>query len=175
MTRRLLSAVALAASLSGLAAAQPPKPAKPAVPAGGPAPAPDPAPVADRESRLPQLLPLSGLVERLTGSKLCYGEPIRDAGRTVIPVARVRAAGGMGFGRGPVDQGGGGGGGGNLDAVPLGYIEIGPEGTRFVRIEDPEAVTRAIRTVTTAAVTLATAFAGLRAARRGRRRLSRGR
>lgn len=140
--------------------------AKPAKPLQTPAPAPVGPALG--------VLPVAGLVERLTGSRLCYGEPIRDAGRTVIPVARVRAAGGMGFGRGPTDQGGGGGGGGALDALPIGYVEIGPEGTRFQRIEDPEAATRAIRTVTAAAVTLATAFAGLRAAR-GRRRLGRGR
>ena len=57
-----------------------------------------------------------------TGARLCYGEPIRDDGppaRTVIPVARVRASGGAGWGRGPVDQGGGGGGGGTLDALPV--------------------------------------------------------
>jgi uncharacterized spore protein YtfJ len=136
------------------------------------APVPEPAPPAGRALGV---MPVAGLVERLTGSRLCYGEPIRDAGRTVIPVARVRAVGGLGLGRGPVDQGGGGGGGGTLDALPLGYIEIGPEGTRFQRIEDPEAATRALRTVTAAAVTLATAFAGLRAARGGRFRLGRGR
>ena len=148
-----------------------PKPATPAVPGARPAGAPAPSPATSS----PGLLPISGLVERLTGSKLCYGEPVRDNGRTVIPVARLRANGGLGFGRGPVEQGGGGGGGGMLDALPFGYIEIGPEGTRFVRIEDPEAVSRVIKTVTAAAVTLATTFAGLRAAGIGRRRLSRGR
>ena len=42
-------------------------------------------------------------------------------GRTVIPVARVRAAGGMG------QQGGGG----RLDAVPVGFIEVSQAGARF--------------------------------------------
>jgi len=138
--------------------------------------APKPAAEEPERRRSVDVLPVAGLVERLTGSRLCYGEPIREAGRTIVPVARVRAAGGLGFGRGPVEQGGGGGGGGTLDALPLGYIEIGPEGTRFQRIEDPEAATRAVKTLTAAAVTIATAFAGLRAARGGRRRrLGRGR
>ncbi|UGS38166.1 hypothetical protein [Capillimicrobium parvum] len=151
-----------------------PKLAKPAVAAARPAAQPESAP-APAWGPGDGVLPISGLVERLTGSKLCYGEPIRDNGRTIVPVARVRAIGGAGFGRGPAEQGGGGGGGGTLDALPFGYIEIGPEGTRFQRIEDPEAINRAVRTVTAAAVTLATAFAGLRAARVGRRRLGRGR
>jgi uncharacterized spore protein YtfJ len=160
--------------LKPVKAPKPAKPVTPAVPGARPAGAPAPSPASTATSS-PGLLPISGLVERLTGSRLCYGEPIRDNGRTVIPVARVRANGGLGFDRGPVEQGGGGGGGGMLDALPFGYIEIGPEGTRFVRIEDPEAVSRAIKTVTAAAVTLATTFAGLRAAGIGRRRLSRGR
>src|SRR5919204_1690464 len=59
------------------------------------------------------------------GARLCYGDPVQVDGRTVIPVARVRAGGG--FGRG--------GGGGGVDAVPVGFIEVAAEGTRFDRIE----------------------------------------
>ena len=50
-----------------------------------------------------------------------------------MPVASVRVAGGGGGGRGPT---GGGGGGGQVNARPVGYIEVGPDGTRFRRIVD---------------------------------------
>ena len=61
------------------------------------------------------------------GARLCYGDPVQVDGRTVIPVARVRA--GARFGRG--------GGGGGVKAVPVGFIEVAAEGTRFERIEQP--------------------------------------
>lgn len=114
------------------------------------------------------------VLDRVHGVRLCYGEPVREAGRTVIPVARVRAAGGGGWGSGGGETGGGGGGGGSLDALPVGFIEIGPDGTRFEPIADPEAATRTLKAATAALVTVATALAGLRAAR-GRRLLGRGR
>src|SRR5690348_2851134 len=85
------------------------------------------------------------LALRATGARLCYGEPVEADGRTVIPVASIEAAGGGGWGRasgGPEeepppddDAGGAGGKGGGLggwvSATPVGFIEIGPEGTRF--------------------------------------------
>jgi hypothetical protein len=74
---------------------------------------------------------LARLATRLTRARLCYGRPIEGHGRTVIPVARVRLAGGLGR---STD---GGGGGGKLQAQPVGYIEMAPEGTRFERIEQP--------------------------------------
>jgi hypothetical protein len=61
------------------------------------------------------------LLAAARGARLCYGEPVHVAGRTVIPVARVRAAGGMGRK----------GGGGRLDAVPVGFIEVSQAGARF--------------------------------------------
>ena len=68
------------------------------------------------------------------GARLCYGDPVQVDGRTVIPVARVRAGGG--FGRG--------GGGGGVDAVPVGFIEVAAEGTRFERIEQPRVGARVL-------------------------------
>ncbi len=78
-----------------------------------------------------------------------YGEPITQGEVTVVPVARVtcafgagggvsldagRGAGPTGFPRGeaapPAIQGGGGGGA--LRMAPLGALEIGPRGTRFI-------------------------------------------
>jgi hypothetical protein len=78
----------------------------------------------------------SGLVAKLTGARLCYGKPVRQGDFAVVPVASVRAVGGYGVGRpganGAGDSGQeGGGGGGSLTGRPLGYIEIGPDGTRF--------------------------------------------
>ncbi|HEU4656943.1 MAG TPA: spore germination protein GerW family protein [Capillimicrobium sp.] len=137
------------------------------------APAPIEAPAWRRS-------PIAELLDRVNGVRLCYGEPVREAGRTVIPVARVHLAGGGGWGSsdaggpGGGGAGGGGGGGGTLDAKPVGYLEIGPEGTRFASIPDPEAPMRLIKAATAAAVTVATAVAGVRAAR-GRRLLPRGR
>jgi uncharacterized spore protein YtfJ len=115
-----------------------------------------------------RLVALRRLVDRIGGARLCYGQPVRQGERTVIPVARVRAIGGGGFGRGG-DAGGelGGGGGGRLDALPVGFIDIGPEGARFEPIPDPEATVRLVRTAATAAATLVGAVAGLRATRRG--------
>ncbi len=61
------------------------------------------------------------LLAAARGARLCYGEPVHVEGRTVIPVARVRAAGGLGER----------GGGGRLDAVPIGFIEVSAAGARF--------------------------------------------
>lgn len=75
-----------------------------------------------------------------------FGEPIREPGRTVVPVARVAYGfgGGFGSGQGPrrhADQadggadwghGEGGGGGGGVRAYPAGALEITEEGTRFI-------------------------------------------
>jgi hypothetical protein len=67
------------------------------------------------------------LLAAARGARLCYGEPVHVDGRTVIPVARVRAAGGLGER----------GGGGRLDAVPVGFIEISAAGARFEPMERP--------------------------------------
>lgn len=75
-----------------------------------------------------------------------FGPPVTAHGRTVIPVARVYFVYGAGMGpelagrsveRPPEGRlapalSSGGGGGGMGIARPAGYIELGPEGTRFV-------------------------------------------
>jgi hypothetical protein len=68
------------------------------------------------------------------GARLCYGEPVQVDGRTVIPVARVRAGGR--FGRGA--------GGGGVKAEPVGFIEVAAGGTRFERIEQPRVGARVL-------------------------------
>jgi hypothetical protein len=98
------------------------------------------------------------MVGRINGVRVAYGKPIRAGDRTIIPVARVRVRGGIGFGSGAPPEGGGGdggGGGGTLDAQPVGFIESGPEGTRYERI--PESRGEAGRL---AAATAAGALAG---------------
>lgn len=90
---------------------------------------------------------LQSLSERLAGSasvKQVFGEPIHAAGKTIVPVARVRYALGGGGGGGenklmaegrPM-SGSGGGGGGAVIASPVGALEISEEGTRFIRFFD---------------------------------------
>ena len=77
-------------------------------------------------------------MDQVRGARLCYGKPVSNGSRTVIPVARVFVAGGLGFGHsaepGSDDASEGGGGGGTLNASPVGFIEIDPEGARFRRI-----------------------------------------
>ena len=73
-------------------------------------------------------------------AKNVYGEPVIAGERTVIPVAKIRAAfgGGGGAGRnGDEPKHAGGGGGGRVWAVPCGVVEISPQGTRFVPYREP--------------------------------------
>jgi uncharacterized spore protein YtfJ len=90
---------------------------------------------------------LRSLSEHLAGSasvKQVFGEPIHTAGKTIVPVARVRYMVGGGGGGGEqmkatVDRplaGGGGGGGGAVMASPMGALEISETGTRFIRFFD---------------------------------------
>jgi hypothetical protein len=96
------------------------------------------------------------LLAAARGARLCYGEPVHVEGRTVIPVARVRAAGGMGQM----------GGGGRLDAVPVGFIEVSQAGARFESIGGPSALPRGLA-AGGAALTAVAAAAVLRRPRRG--------
>ena len=73
--------------------------------------------------------------------KAVSGEPIERNGLTVVPVARVRWGFGGGDGSGEDAEGrtigSGSGGGGGLAAEPIGYLEIGPDGTAFRPIRPP--------------------------------------
>lgn len=129
----------------------------------------EPAPRVDTGLRS-----LRRILDGLAGARLCFGEPVRAGDVTVIPVARVRAAGGAGFGRGdagavdgPTDPGGGGGGGGYVEADPVGFVTVAADGsTRYDEIPDPQAHARQARTIASAVATLLTALAGARALRR---------
>jgi hypothetical protein len=85
------------------------------------------------------------------GAGLCYGEPVRWGGRTVIPVARV---------------------GGSREAVagkPLGYIEMDSTGARYVAIGDGGgARERVLAGIVAAAAGLLGALVGVALGRRGR-------
>jgi uncharacterized spore protein YtfJ len=82
-----------------------------------------------------RLLQISEAAARVLGTRLCFGDPVREGERTVIPVASLWSTGGLGFGNSG-DQGGsdGGGGGGVFGARPVGFIEISASGARFRRI-----------------------------------------
>ncbi len=99
----------------------------------------------------------------LSGARLCYGEAIEIGGRAVVPVARVKAVGGGGGDMGA------GGGGGVLDAAPIGFIDVGPEGARFEPIRDPERTMRAVRAALGGASALAAGVMSVRALRRNGR------
>lgn len=92
--------------------------------------------------------PIAAFFERSLSLRQVYGEPVHHGDTTVIPVAKVVFGFGAGGGRGAArerlgpasrsgsepgadTQGGGGGGGARLS--PIGALEIGPRGTRFVR------------------------------------------
>jgi uncharacterized spore protein YtfJ len=125
------------------------------------------------------LPPAQRALARLTGARLCFGRPVEAKGRIVIPVASVRTAGGWGFGNEP-SRGSGGGGGGALDARPVGFIEIGPDGTRFEPIDDGRAALRLIAAGSVAVLVLGRVLTRRRRrssldAGPSRRRLRRGR
>jgi uncharacterized spore protein YtfJ len=83
-------------------------------------------------------------IAQLIGAKASvravFGEAVRHGDLTVIPVARVRWGFGGGGGRSDTPDSGpasGSGGGGGLAADPIGYLEIGPDGTVFRPIREP--------------------------------------
>jgi len=89
---------------------------------------------------------LAGRIGLHANAAAVFGEPVQEAGITVIPVAKVR----WGFGGGSgtdasgkdgspgVDHGSGGGGG--IMASPVGFIEISEDGAYFHRVKDLGAV-----------------------------------
>ena len=119
-----------------------------------------PAPVAGGRVGLA----LRSVVDRMQGARLCYGDAVTVDGRTVIPVARVTARGGLGFGGDGDDSGGGGG---RLSAAPVGYIEVTADGARFMPIDDGTADARMVRAVSASLGSLALRLAAARRVRRG--------
>jgi uncharacterized spore protein YtfJ len=121
---------------------------------------------------------LRRLIDVIATSRLCYGEPVREGERTIIPVARVRVSGGWGTGRfagrrskgngeeggdqGEQGAGAGGGGGGYIEGQPIGFIEVSAEGSRFHEIPDPERTQKLLRNGAKAVGAVLTAIAGAR-------------
>jgi uncharacterized spore protein YtfJ len=105
----------------------------------------------------PRVPAVRRLVTRLGGARLCYGKPVHVGDRAVVPVARVRAMGG--FGWGAQEGSDGGGGGGQLDARPVGFIDIGPEGARYEAIPDPDRGAKLVKAAAAAAATVLVATA----------------
>jgi uncharacterized spore protein YtfJ len=81
------------------------------------------------------MLRLSDAASRAAGARLCFGDPVREGERTVVPIASLTTLGGLGFGTttgaSPSD---GGGWGGVFGARPVGFIEISASDARFHRI-----------------------------------------
>lgn len=99
--------------------------------------------------------PIAELFERNLSIRHVYHEPVRHGDVTVIPVAKVAFGFGAGIGRrgrlrrraqqiasdeagnaeGRAEQDGLGGGGG-ARMTPVGALEIGPRGTRFIHYSE---------------------------------------
>lgn len=107
---------------------------------------PDPFQQATRPGMIENLV--NGMVNPVLGegsNKTVFGNPVQEGDLTVIPVARVSYRFGFGGGSGtgprigddgPPPGGDGGGGLGMLNARPVGYIETGSNGSRYVPVID---------------------------------------
>jgi uncharacterized spore protein YtfJ len=83
---------------------------------------------------------LSMLAERVGArfaASTVFGEPVRDGGITVIPVATVRFGLGAGAGSDPAKGQDGEGGGAGGSSAPAGYIELKDGRSRFVPVVHP--------------------------------------
>jgi uncharacterized spore protein YtfJ len=95
----------------------------------------------------PNLEPIEKMVDGL-GVNAVFGEPIREGGVTVVPVAEVRFAFGYGYGSGrgrgeeteggpsTADEGSGGGSGAGGRASAKGYVRIAADEVRFEPVLD---------------------------------------
>jgi uncharacterized spore protein YtfJ len=95
--------------------------------------------------------PIAEVFERNLSVRHVYAEPVHHGDTTVIPVAKVVYGFGAGAGRRPAPRSGkmasstaeaagaeaqGGGGGGGARLTPIGALEVGPHGTRFIRYNE---------------------------------------
>jgi uncharacterized spore protein YtfJ len=128
---------------------------------------------------VPPFEPIAGIFERNINIRHVYADPVRQGDTTVIPVAKVAYGFGGGGGRRPAprpaemasatggaagavaQQGGGGGGGARL--TPIGAVELGPHGTRFIRYNQLPRLAGAFALGLGAGVLLASRFRGERA------------
>ena len=88
--------------------------------------------------RVPALLErLSERIGASSGASAVFGEPVEQAGRTVIPVAQSIIGTGGGGGEGEAGAGSGIGAGAGAVTRPLGYIELTSSGATFVPLKRP--------------------------------------
>jgi uncharacterized spore protein YtfJ len=98
------------------------------------------------EEARPNLEPIEKMVDGL-GVGAVFGEPIREGGVTLVPVAEVRFAFGYGYGSGRgrgeeaeggprTDEGSGGGSGAGGRASAKGYIRISADEVRYDPVVD---------------------------------------
>jgi uncharacterized spore protein YtfJ len=93
--------------------------------------------------------PIAEVFERNLSVRHVYAEPVHHGDTTVIPVAKVAYGFGAGSGRRPAARGTetatgaaagaeaqGGGGGGGARLTPIGALEVGPRGTRFIHYNE---------------------------------------
>lgn len=99
------------------------------------------------EKTFVDIQPIEEMMDRLS-ARAVFGEPIREGGVTLIPVASVAYGFGYGAGSGrampgegepeaPPAEGSGAGGGGGGMAKPQGFIRIDAEGVRYEPTSDP--------------------------------------
>jgi uncharacterized spore protein YtfJ len=104
---------------------------------------------------------LEGLAEKLgasLGAGAVFGEPVREGGRTVIPVAQAMMGTGAGGGSGPASaaaEGSGMGGGGGAISRPVGFIEVTAESATFVPLRQPWSDARLVFVYTLLALVVA--------------------
>lgn len=107
---------------------------------------------------------IASQVEQGASTRAVFGDPIEAGDRKVIPVAKVRWAGGGGGGG---DTSGEGSGlGMALKGDPVGYIEVSPEGTQWHGVPDMSIPIKATIVVAVAAVLI---MRGMRKYRKARR------
>jgi uncharacterized spore protein YtfJ len=125
-------------------------------------------PVGKLDPGAQRALAVRKLLARLSGARICFSEPVRAGEHTIIGVARLTSAGGGGGGSGNAeggDVGSGWGGGGFIEAKPVGYIHVGPQGAQFKRIRDMSSAVGVLRAAAAVVTAVAAATGGARALR----------
>ncbi len=113
--------------------------------------------------KVPSLL--EGLVEKLgavSGAQAVFAKPVKEDGRTIVPVAQSMI--GTGAGGGGDTEGGSGSGlgaGGGAMTKPIGYIEITPSGAAFVPLQQPWADAKLVLVYTLLALVISRAVVKL--------------
>lgn len=104
------------------------------------------------EADIQRLLDTFGDLRKEANVNACFAEPVTVEGRTIIPVAKIGYALGLGAGQGPrmeteevieemkMPSAAGSGGGAGVISSPLGVVEVTSQGTRVEPIIDRQRV-----------------------------------